>query len=249
MGKIVAIGGGDMRELETLAIDKEIIALSGKSRPRALFIPTASSDSREYWQAFQNAYGAELGCDTNVLYLLNVNPTKEELEEKILTADVIYVGGGNTLLMMRRWRRLGVDKILEAAYGKGIVLSGLSAGCICWFNWGHSDSMASYHPDNWSYIRVKGMGFIDALGCPHYDSATAGVEREQDFQQMVRKHSEVGVAIDNNCAIEIIDDTYRIITSQDSAGAYKLYKQRSELAIERIEQNEDYAPIAGLLQK
>ncbi len=142
MGKIVAIGGGDMRALETLAIDKEIIALSGKSRPKALFIPTASSDSQEYWQAFQNAYGTELGCETNVLYLLNVNPTKDELEEKILSSDLIYVGGGNTLMMMRRWRRLGVDKILETAYNRDIVLTGLSAGCICWFSWGHSDSMA-----------------------------------------------------------------------------------------------------------
>ena len=249
MGKIVAIGGGDMRSLETLAIDKEIIALSGKSRPKTLFIPTASSDSREYWQAFQNAYGAELGCDTDVLYLLNVNPTQDELEEKILSSDVIYVGCGNTLKMMRRWRRLGVDKILEAAYDRGIVLAGLSAGCICWFNWGHSDSMASYHPDNWSYIRVKGMGFIEALGCPHYDSDTDGVKRDQDFQHMVRKHSEVGIAIDNNCAIEVVDNRYRIITSQKGAEAYRLEKQRGEFSVERIEQKKEYAPIASLLQK
>ena len=249
MGKIVAIGGGDMRALETLAIDKEIIALSGKSRPKALFIPTASSDSQEYWQAFQNAYGTELGCETNVLYLLNVNPTKDELEEKILSSDLIYVGGGNTLMMTRRWRRLGVDKILETAYNRDIVLTGLSAGCICWFSWGHSDSMAFYSPNDWNYVRAKGMGFIDALGCPHYDSDTAGVKREQDFQQMMRRHSNIGIAIDNNCAIEVVDNRYRIITSQNGAGAYKLIKQRGELAIERIEQKGEYAPIASLLQK
>ncbi len=93
------------------------------------------------------------------------------------------------------------------------------------------------------------MGFIDALGCPHYDSDTAGVKREQDFQQMMRRHSNIGIAIDNNCAIEVVDNRYRIITSQNGAGAYKLIKQRGELAIERIEQKGEYAPIASLLQK
>ena len=108
MGKLVAIGGGEMALGETLAIDKEIVSLTGKDRPRALFIPTASSDSREYWQGFQCVYGQELGCVTDVLYLLGVSPTKGELEQKILSSDLIYVGGGNTLKMMRRWRRLGV---------------------------------------------------------------------------------------------------------------------------------------------
>ena len=106
MCKLVAIGGGEIVRGETLAIDKEIVSLTGKNRPRALFIPTASSDSREYWQVFQNVYGTELGCETDVLYLLGVSPTKRELEQKILSADLIYVGGGNTLKMMRRWRRL-----------------------------------------------------------------------------------------------------------------------------------------------
>ena len=249
MGKIVAIGGGNMAELETLAIDREVVALTGNSRPRALFIPTASSDRRDYWHSFQQVYGGELGCETDVLYLLGVNPTRGELESKILTADLVYVGGGNTLKMMRRWRRLGVDSVLREAYDRGIVLSGLSAGCICWFSWGHSDSMSFYHPEDWSYVRVRGMGLIDTLGCPHFDSDTAGVERKDDFGWMVRRHAELGIAIDNNCAIEVVGDTYRVITSQDGAGAYKLDKKGSELSTVRLEQKEEYAPIAGLLRR
>ena len=249
MGKLVAIGGGEMAVGETLAIDKEIVSLTGKDRPMALFIPTASSDSREYWQGFQGVYGQELGCVTDVLYLLGANPAKGELEQKILSADLIYVGGGNTLKMMRRWRRLGVDRILRDAYGRGIVLSGLSAGCICWFSWGHSDSMAFYHPESWRYVRVKGMGLVDALCCPHFDSDTAGVKREEDFRQMVRKHPDVAVAIDNNCAVEVVDDTYRVITSRAAVGAYKLLNRRGELSVKRIEQKEAYEPITLLLQR
>ncbi len=249
MGKIVAIGGGDLRTLETLAIDKEVIRLSGKSRPRALFIPTASSDSREYWEAFDSAYGSSLGCETDVLYLLDARPAREELEEKVLASDIIYVGGGNTLKMMRRWRLLGVDKLLEKAYANGAVLAGLSAGCICWFKYGHSDSMAFYQPERWSYVRVKGMGFIDAIGCPHYDGDTDGVPRDEDFQKMAAKYPEVGIGIDNQCAIEVVDDTFRVITSRDGAGAYKLYKQRGGLVTQRLEASARFAPVAELTQR
>ena len=248
MGKIVAIGGGDLRTLETLSIDREIINLTGKSRPRALFIPTASSDSEEYWQAFDNAYGWELGCETDVLYLLNLSPTKAQLEDTILSSDLIYVGGGNTLKMMRRWRRFGVDKILESAYNQGIVLSGLSAGAICWFKYGHSDSMSFYDPEQWSYIRVRCMGLIDALSCPHYDGETAGVKREQEFHQMVQKYGGMGIAKDNNCAIEFIDDKYRVITSQRGANAYKVFKSRGQVVTERVEQKQELTPISALLQ-
>ena len=101
MGKIIAVGGGDMREAETLPIDQEVVELTGKARPKALFIPTANYDSVEYWEGFQRTYGVQLGCETAVLYLLKLTPSRAELEESILSADLIYVGGGNTLKMMR----------------------------------------------------------------------------------------------------------------------------------------------------
>ena len=247
MSRLVAIGGGDMAGGDTLAIDKAVVSLTGKSHPTALFIPTASSDSREYWKAFQGVYGRVLGCETDVLYLLAVSPTKSELEQKILSADLIYVGGGNTLKMMRRWRKLGVDSILREAYSNGIVLSGLSAGCICWFNWGHSDSMAFYHPERWQYIRVRGMGIVGALCCPHFDSDTAGVKREEDFRQMLQRRTDLGIGIDNHCAIEIVDGTYRVINSRPTAGAYKLFNHSGEVLTKRLDQKNEYESIDLLL--
>ena len=247
MGKIVTIGSGSMEALETLAIDKEIIALSGKESPRALFIPTASSDSVERWEIFNRVYGERLGCKTNVLYLLNRNPSQNELQDKILSSDLIYVGGGNSLKMMRRWRRLGVDRILETAYDRGVVLSGLSAGCICWYKYGHSNSMEFYHPEQWDYIRVKSLGLIDATVCPSYNGGPEDKRRDTDFQQMMKKPPEVGIAIDSHCALEYVDGEYRVITSQEGAKAHKLYKRRGELVIERIEQKKGFTPITELL--
>ena len=139
MGKIVAIGGGEIGRsgypVETTEIDQEIIRLSGKSKPRMLFIPTASSDSESYYNVVKNHFGTSLSCKVDVLYLLVNKPSRKEIEEKILSSDIIYVGGGNTLKMMKLWRKLGVDRLLKAAYDKGTVLCGLSAGAICWFEY------------------------------------------------------------------------------------------------------------------
>ncbi len=247
MGKIVAIGGSEIRNSETSAIDREVVTLTAKPRPRALFIPTASYDSLDYWTAFQTIYGEELGCETSVIYLLDNHPPMKQIEEMILSSDLIYVGGGNTLKMMRRWRKLGVDQMLKEAYARDIVLSGVSAGAICWFNYGHSDSMAFYHPDTWSYIRVRGLGLIDVVGCPHFDSETAGKKRDQDFREMVQKYGGTGIGIDNNCALEFTGEGFRVISSQPAAGAYKLFRDRGQVTVEQIQHSQDYLPVSSLL--
>jgi dipeptidase E len=113
--KIVAIGGGEMGEGQTLAIDQRIVELTGASWPNALFIPTASSDSSDYAAIFSRIYGETLGCNVDVLSLLNDPPSHERIAEMIRGADLIYVGGGNTLKLMRRWRKLGVDDLLREA--------------------------------------------------------------------------------------------------------------------------------------
>jgi dipeptidase E len=155
---IVAIGGGVIRTRGTAAIDREIVRLSNKKNPKLLFIPTATSDSEKYWNHVQDYFGKFLKCKTDVLFLIKEQPSAGQIRRKILSADIIYVGGGNTLMMMRLWRRLGVDKLLTSAYENGTVLSGISAGAICWFDSGHSDSMSFYNPRKWKYINVKGLG-------------------------------------------------------------------------------------------
>src|SRR5690348_4035223 len=139
---IVAIGGGEISTRGTLDIDREILRLSHKSHPKIVFIPTASSDSPRYCRRFSDYFGGFLECKTDVLLLVSEQAAARQIERKILSSDIVYVGGGNTLFMMRVWRRLGVDKILRAAYRAGVVLAGISAGSICWFDSGHSDSMS-----------------------------------------------------------------------------------------------------------
>ena len=248
MGKIVAIGGGDLSTLATEPIDRTIIELSGKSSPHSLFVPTASSDSVEHWENFDRAYRVAYGCDTDVLCLLGATPDPAEVARKIAWADIIYVGGGNTLKMMRRWRRLGVDSLLREAYARGAVLCGVSAGAICWFDSGHSDSMSFYHQD-WNYIAVTGMGLVKGLACPHYNGETDGVPRRQDFHDMLIRKGGVGIAIDNDCALALVDGGYKVLSAAPDAGAYTLFVQNGEVVERRIEAEEEYLPVSNLYQR
>ena len=249
MGNIVAIGGGDLRTLATEPIDREIIRLSGKPSPNVLFIPTASSDSIEYWETFDSVYCANYGCSTNVLYLLGRAPLPEVIAENIRWADIIYVGGGNTLKMMRRWRRLGVDDLLRTAFADDKVLCGVSAGAICWFELGHSDSMSFYNPDDWSYIAVTGMGLLSGLACPHYDGDTNGVPRRQDLHEMLKRKGGYGLAIDNDCAVAFTDDSYRVVSANGTACAYALSVERGQVIEHKLSTTTDYLPIQTLHER
>ncbi|MDE0683855.1 MAG: Type 1 glutamine amidotransferase-like domain-containing protein, partial [Candidatus Poribacteria bacterium] len=97
--KIVAIGGGEIREMETAAIDKRIVELTGKTQPKALFIPTASGDAPGYIDTFEMVYGRHFGCQTRTLELTQNPPAFEEMSALVLDSDLVYVGGGNTYKM------------------------------------------------------------------------------------------------------------------------------------------------------
>jgi dipeptidase E len=254
MKKIVAIGGGEIGRagysVETLEIDREIIRLTGKKNPRLLFIPTASSDSEGYAGDIQKHFGAELGCAVDVLFLSKEKYSKRQLEEKILNSDIIYVGGGNTLKMMKTWRRLGVDKILKLAYNRGIVLAGVSAGAICWFDSGHSNSLFYYDPKHWRYINVKGLGLIKGIFCPHYNGEVGGAKRAEYFSKMIKKTGGIGLAVENQCALEFIDGKYfKVLTSAPGAAAFQVYKKRGEVVTKKIKQKKVLAPVSELYRK
>ena len=243
--KIVAIGGGELKMLETADIDKRIIELTGKTRPKALFIPTASGDPDGYVETFEACYGKHFGCQTRVLKLIQNPPAFEKMSALVLDSDLIYVGGGNTYRMMKIWRRLKLDTVLAEAASRGIVLSGLSAGAICWFKYGHSDSRSFSSSVAWDYIRVSGLGFINAVYCPHYHHE----KREDSFVEMIAQRGGIGIACDNNAAIEIVGDDYRVLTSTSNAKAYKLFKRDGRAIVRELTQSSEYMPISDLLSR
>ena len=247
--KIVAVGGGEIgrpgTSIETEKIDRETIKLSGKKNPKVLFIPTASSDSDGYVEVVKKYFGKRLGCHVDVLYLIKNRLSKQEIRKKILTADIVYVGGGNTLKMMNVWRKLGVDKILKTAGEKGVVLSGVSAGAVCWFRYANSDSRRFTNPKA-PMIRVGGLGLVPALCCPHYNGER---QRKPELRKMMKNTPGIAIALDNCAAMEIIGDQYRIITSKQHAGAYRVFWSKGKLHEEQILITKNLTKITPLLAK
>jgi len=193
MGKIIAIGGGEIGRpgysVETIEIDKEIIRLTGKKHPKLLFIPTATADDEIYVKTVEKHFGKRLRCGVDNLFLVKEKSPIRQIEEKILGADIIYVVGGNTLKMLNIWKKKGVDKMIQKAYSKGIVLSGLSAGAICWFKYGNSDSKLK---ETGKLMKIKCLNYIGALACPHYNGEKI---KETCFEINDEKNHGCGIGI------------------------------------------------------
>jgi len=249
MGKIIAIGGGEIGRpgfpVETTKIDREIIRLSGKKHPKLLFLPTASSDAEGYIETVKKHFGKRLGCKVQALRLVKGPPPYGKIKKLILASDIIYVGGGNTYNMLKIWRRLKLDKILRLAYDKNIVLSGLSAGAICWFRYGLSDMGKVWGGcKNIEYKKIKGLGFIDVTLSPHHIREP---KRKQALIKVMQKTRGAGLALDDYAAIEVIDDEYRIITSKPRAQVHKVFWQSDKCYFDPVKMASSFQSLEPLI--
>lgn len=247
---IIAIGGGKImvpsnREPQTLSIDKAIIQQVKRKNPKVLFLPTASEDNAEYCNAFRKQYEKRLGCSVQELLLYRNRPSIKKIQMLIAQSDIIYVGGGNTLRMMKLWRQLGVDKALDRARKRGAVLCGLSAGAICWFRQGNSDSRKFKDGKNKTLIKVSGLNYANLLMCPHYDVEK---HRQPALKVMMKKTRGVSVALENNAALHIIDDQYRIIASKRNKKAYLIYWKQREYVKQALKPSDNFHPLIDLTE-
>jgi len=245
MSTIVAIGGGELGDFETLPIDREIVKYSRKKYPKVLFIPTASKDARGYWDVFQSVYKDKLKCKTDVLFLLDGELSKKQIEKKILSSDIIYVGGGNTLYMMQVWRKLGVDTMLEKAYEKGIILSGISAGAICWFRYGSSDSrmFMKNTKNSKSLMRVRGLELLPITLSPHHTKEKD--IRDPGMIEIMKRTSGVGLAVEDGAAILIQDAKYKVLTVDKKAGIKKIFKVRGKVRTKMLNASGTVSELIG----
>lgn len=213
--QIIAMGGGGFSmEPDNLALDRYVLAQTGKTRPKVCFLPTASGDAEGYVVNFYTAF-TQLDCQPSHLFLFRV-PTAD-LASFILEKDAIYVGGGNTRSMLALWREWGLDKILKTAWERGVVLAGLSAGAICWFEQGVTDSVPGR------------LGPLDCLGllsgscCPHYDGES---ERRPAYQRLIATDEiSPGYGLDDGAALHFVDQALKgAVNSRRNAKAYRVAK-------------------------
>jgi dipeptidase E len=211
MRQIIALGGGGFSmEPENLLLDQYIIGQSQNKKPKICFLPTASGDQQSYIDRFYEAFG-EMDCIPAHFSLFE--PNFNDAEEFLLGQDIIYVGGGNTRNMMILWKEWGLDELLIQCYQEGIILAGISAGSICWFEEGLTD------PLNGSLYPIKGLGILKGSHCPHYDGEN---KRKPAYRQHIREAlMKPGYAADDGAALHFVDEIlYKSVSSRKNSSAY-----------------------------
>lgn len=250
MSIIIASGGGEIGrpgfDIETMTIDLEAIRLVNKKKPTILFIPTASGDQIAYCETVEDYFGKKLDCTVEHLLLIKERYSEKELQEKCARADMMYVGGGNSLRMMKRWRFTGFDAILKNQIKTDKILYGLSAGSICWFSYGGSFARRFINQEA-ELIRVRGLGLLPYINCPHYNMETKEQNgRREQFKNLMKKNRSVGIANDSCAAIEFNKNKYRIISAKTTAKVYKVYWKNGEYQETELNNTDEYRDIKEL---
>lgn len=212
MKQIIALGGGGFSmEPDNPLLDTYILAQAKKETPKICFLPTASGDAENYISQFYSFFQAHR-CEPSHLSLFR--PATTDLEAYIVEKDIIYVGGGNTRNLLALWREWGVDTILKKALEQGVILAGISAGSICWFEEGVTDFGDTFEP-------ITGLGFLKGSNCPHYDGEA---EIRPVYHQLIAANMiQGGVATDDGVGGHYIDgEIHNIVSSRPQAKAYKV---------------------------
>ena len=226
MRQVIAIGGGGFGRTQASNLIEQYILdqASNKGSPSICFIPTATGDLDPYVVNFYSVF-SKLDCKPSHISFFK---RTIDLEEHIAKQDIIFVGGGNTKSMLAVWREWNLDKILKIAYERGAVMSGVSAGAICWFNQGLTDSWAD------ELKIMPCMNFISGNCAPHYDEEP---ERRPATKKLLEENIiDSMYGIEGGAALHFIDEVpkYTVRFSQNK-NAYNVTLQDSIVAEEPFE--------------
>ena len=228
---IVAIGGGEIKNKTTLEIDRYVASLAKahakEVRANALFIGTASHDSMPYFNSFRKTYTSVFDIKAEVALIVYGEMDVQRIKEKIEKANAIYIGGGDTVYMLEKWKETGLDKLILKAYEDGKIICGLSAGAICWFTNMYTDYeiMRGQSAD---YVMKKGLGVLDGTMCPHFN------ERKDDFLSAMKERGiEKAYCVENDSALVFVNGT---LTKALSSGgqSYIAENKNGEITLSEI---------------
>lgn len=217
-------------EPDNRLLDDFVLSLAQRRRPRVCFIPTASADSAAYIAKFYRAFARR--CDPTDLTLFDPSalprhpPRTADLASFVAEQDVFYVGGGNTVHLLAMWRAHGLDKLLRKAWMAGAVLAGISAGMLCWFEDGLTDSFGGLQALN------DGLGFIKGSACPHFDGEP---ERQEAYRQLIARGGS-GYAAEDGVGLHFVGRWLReVVSSRPTAVAYRLSLRRGNVVEKKLQ--------------
>ena len=223
---IIAIGGGGFAlRPNNPALNEYILALARRKRPRICYLPTASGDPQQMIDRFVRTF-ARLGAHPTSLSLFR--PPGRDVSGVIAKQDVLYVGGGNTHDMLILWRAWGVDVAIRRAYERGTVLAGPSAGGLCWFESGLTDSFGP------KYAPLRCLGWLKGSFCPHFDSEP---RRRPIYRRLIAGGDlPSGIAVEDHAALHFVDERLaKVVVSRKDARAFRVRAVRGEARVEPLE--------------
>ena len=230
MKQIIALGGHTLSDSrEDLSLSRYLLDQAAVECPRVCFLSQASGEDPSYLLRFYRHFHA-LGARPADLSLFQ--PHTADVEGFLLAHDAIYVGGGNTLSMLALWRAWGLERILRAAWEQGTLLAGVSAGAICWFEQGLTDSI----PGKLSALDC--LGLLPGSCSPHYDGEA---ERRPSYHRMiVSGEIKPGYGVDDNAALHFRgEDLAAVVTSRGCASAYLVKRGSDGVTETRLEVSND----------
>lgn len=236
MRRLIAIGGGEISRAETEPIDTHIRELAGGESPTALFVPTASGDAPGYCDAFDSYYGERLGCETRHLTVLDGVADTDSIWTKLDWADLVYVGGGSLPRLLDVWRETGLDRMLDESWQAGTIIAGLSAGAMCWFTSGLTDTA-----EDEEYVAVECLDWIPELAC----TAHATRERRRAFLASLTR-GQAGLALEDGAAVELADDGYRVRTATGRESVYHYRNGTSGIEVSELPERDEFTDVATL---
>jgi dipeptidase E len=187
--------------------------LTGQERPKLCYLPTASADRESgiiRW--FESCAPLDVEPSIQESFISSYS-TNRSWEEIFLSVDGIVVSGGNTLNQQAIWRAQGIDEVLREAWNRGIVLGGASAGSLCWFEEGTTDSRPQ------EVTKVECLGFLRGSHSPHYDAEA--VRRPTYHRMIASGELEPGYACDNDAGIHFVDnEVRRVVKTREDASVY-----------------------------
>lgn len=222
--QILAMGGGGFSmEPDNLKLDQYLLSLCLKEKPKICFIGTASGDAESYIDRFYKSM-KELNCTPSHLALYR--GPEGSLRDYVLDKDIFYVGGGNTRNLIALWKEWDLDIYLKEAYENGIILAGISAGSICWFEQGVTDSVPG------KLSKLDCLGILTGSNCPHYDGES---DRRDSYHQLLANGMKNGIACDDGVAAHFVDGKLvDCVSSRNSAFAYELSVKNNEVTENKI---------------
>jgi peptidase E len=222
--QIIPFGGGQLYlEAERPVLIPYLLKQARKERPAVGYIGTASGDGDRSTLAFYSSFSRH-DCVVSHLPLFGRTP---DVRDFVLSRDIIFVGGGNTKSMLAVWREWGLDEALRQAWHEGVVLSGLSAGAICWFEQGVTDSWAG------DLRALDCLGLLPGSCCPHYDGEP---DRRPSFHRLVGSgECKPGIGIDDAAAAHFVEtELVRTLSARPESGVYRVEQGRGGLRETRV---------------